>query len=141
MKIWKGGKFQDERGVLLHNNALDLTKVKRVYIIENESMQLIRGWRGHKIESRWFICVKGSIRIWVTILQNLEKKNSPDHTMTYFDLHEDSIDCLEVPPGYATAFQSLVESSKLQCFSDFKVGEVEDDFLFPITQTKIYESI
>ncbi len=74
MKIWKGGKFQDERGALLHNNALDLTKVKRVYIIENESMQLIRGWRGHKIESRWFICVKGSIRIWVTIFQNLEKK-------------------------------------------------------------------
>ncbi|MFN3784284.1 MAG: WxcM-like domain-containing protein [Spirosomataceae bacterium] len=141
MRIWQGDKFQDERGVLFHNNGLDLTKVKRTYIIENESTELIRGWRGHKIESRWFICVKGSVRVWVILLQNLEEKNSSDNIMTCFDLHENTIDCLEIPPGYATAFQSLVDSSRLQCFSDYKVGEVVDDFLFPITQAKIYESV
>ena len=40
----------DQRGVLKYNNDFDLTEIKRLYIIQNDSKNIIRGWQGHKIE-------------------------------------------------------------------------------------------
>lgn len=128
--LYSGGRHEDDRGLLLHNNQVDFSRVKRSYLIQNKSIELIRGWRGHQIESRWFICVAGQVRVWVTPLSELPVDDI--HALPFYDMSESSYDCLVVPPGYATAFQSLLPSSKLQCFSDYAVGEVEDDYLFPI---------
>lgn len=130
VNVYPGGQHHDERGVLLHNNPLDLSRVKRSYLIQNATTDLVRGWRGHRIETRWFICVWGKTRIWVAPLDALP---NPDFTQfPFFDLDASSYDCLEVPPGHATAFQSLIPDTRLQCFSDYSIGDVQDDVLFPI---------
>ena len=60
-KIIKGDLFKDKRGKLFSCNQFDMTSVKRMYSIENINSDYIRGWKGHKIETRWFFATKGSI--------------------------------------------------------------------------------
>ena len=42
---------------------LDLSIIKRMYFTTNTVVGFFRGWQGHKIESRWFFCVKGSFEV------------------------------------------------------------------------------
>ena len=60
-----GKKHQDERGIITYNNDFDASQIKRMYTIENHSTDFIRGWQGHKVEQRWFACMKGGFKIKV----------------------------------------------------------------------------
>lgn len=40
--IPKGAKYQDNRGVLLYNNDFDFSEIKKMYTIENSSIEFIR---------------------------------------------------------------------------------------------------
>lgn len=51
-KIIEGGKYADERGNLFFNNKYDASAIKRIYCIENNNIDYIRGWTGHKTEQR-----------------------------------------------------------------------------------------
>ena len=48
-----GGNYKDNRGVLKYNNEIDISLVKRIYIIENVDTVFVRRWQGHKIEQRY----------------------------------------------------------------------------------------
>ena len=61
--IINGGFFEDSRGRLDYVNDIDLSKIKRMYFTTNTEVGFFRGWQGHKIESRWFFCVKGSFEV------------------------------------------------------------------------------
>ena len=62
-KLFKGERYEDQRGRLYFNNNFDSSIVKRIYFIENINVNFIRGWQGHKIEQRWFSAVCGSFKI------------------------------------------------------------------------------
>ena len=51
-KIIKGNSHTDSRGTLKFNNFFDTSEIKRMYIVQNSSTEILRGWQGHKVEQR-----------------------------------------------------------------------------------------
>lgn len=131
----KGNKFQDERGTVTYNNAYDASEVKRIYTIENASTDFIRGWQGHKIEQRWFACMSGKFRIGVIKIEDFDQP-LPTLEPAYFELNAEQLDFLHIPAGNITSVQSLEENSKLLILSDYFLGEIEDEYRFPLEYFK-----
>lgn len=134
-KLIAGGKFNDERGILLYNNDFDTSLIKRIYFIENASTALERGWQGHKIEERSFMAVGGTIKInlikvddWENPNQNLESE--------VFELNDKEYNVLHTPAGYVSCIQSLEENAKLMVMANYKLGEIKDEYRFPLETFK-----
>jgi dTDP-4-dehydrorhamnose 3,5-epimerase-like enzyme len=125
-----GKSFIDERGKLFFNNDFNATEVKRIYIVENNKLDFVRGWQGHKIEQRWFSCMVGSFSIWVQPITNFEKDDQQREILE-FNLNSNQLDVLHIPSGYVTAIKSLEENSKLLAMSDYNAGEIQDEIRFP----------
>lgn len=129
--IQKGKLHTDERGTIGFNNEFDASQVKRIYTIENHSTEFIRGWQGHKLEQRWFASMAGRFRITVLKVDNFEKP-SVDIEKQIFELSSESLDFLHVPAGCLTAIQALDEKAKLLVMADYLLGELKDEYRFPI---------
>ena len=130
-KIITGNYKVDERGKITYNNDFNASGIKRIYTIENESLNFSRGWQGHQIEQRWFSAILGSFKI--NLIQIDEWKNpSKDLPVLEFILHSEKLDFLHIPAGYVTAIQALKEQSKLLLLADYQLNEVNDEFRFPI---------
>ena len=129
--LLEGKKHQDGRGIITFNNDFVAKQIKRIYTIENHSTEFIRGWQGHKIEQRWFACMKGCFEISVIEVDNFEKpsKNLP---IQKYLLTDDVLTYLHIPAGCITAIQAKEEESKLLVLADFRLGEIEDEYRFPI---------
>jgi dTDP-4-dehydrorhamnose 3,5-epimerase-like enzyme len=125
----EGKKHQDERGIITYNNDFDASEVKRIYTIENNSTDLIRGWQGHKMEQRWFSAIKGSFKIQILSIAYFEK-GLKDLQPYCFVLKADQMDILHVPAGFVSSIQALEEGAKLLVLADYKLGEVDDEFRF-----------
>ncbi len=127
----KGSKHNDARGTLCYNNDFDSSKVKRIYTIENSSIDAVRGWQGHKIEQRWFAAVFGSFEISVIKVDNWD--NPSKHLpMDKFILCTEALDFLHIPPGSITAIRALERDSKLLVLADHSLGEIRDEYRFSI---------
>ena len=127
----KGSSFTDLRGTLYYNNTFDSSAVKRIYIIENSSTKIFRGWQGHKIEQRWFSAVQGSFRIK---LIEIDDWNSPSKSLVYQEikLEAKTLDVLHIPQGYVTTIQSIENNSKLLVMADYAIGEIEDEHRYDL---------
>lgn len=127
----KGNAHTDARGTIKFNNDFDASAVKRIYSIENHSLDFVRGWQGHQIEQRWFCTVSGSFEISVIEVDNFEDpaKNS---TVSKHIISSTELDFLHIPPGCITAIQALEDNSKLLAMSDYLLGEINDEFRFPL---------
>lgn len=126
----KGNKHTDERGNLTYNNDFSMLSIKRVYTIENNSLDFIRGWQGHQIEQRWFSAVTGSFRINLIEIDDWVSP-SKDLPMLEFILNAENLDILHIPSGFVSAIQALEDHSKLLLFADYDLYEIEDEFRFP----------
>lgn len=129
-EILNGGKYLDDRGTFLYNNDFDVSRVKRFYRILNSSEIEYRRWQGHKVECRWFTAVKGEIEILVININNRDKPkiNLPFHR---FVLKSDEFDILFIPAGFVTSIKSIEVSSEVLVMSDYRLGEIKDEFKFP----------
>ncbi|PVH25600.1 WxcM-like domain-containing protein [Sphingobacterium corticibacter] len=126
-----GGVAKDARGQIRFVNAFDMTEVKRFYLIQNANLELIRGWRGHKIEQRWFYAISG---VFSARLVKIDNWNNPSANLPIeqFLLTASEGQVLHVPAGYATAFQSKENNSELLVFADYGVEHAAlDDHLWP----------
>ncbi|SFB20655.1 WxcM-like, C-terminal [Flavobacterium swingsii] len=128
-KIIKGNLHTDQRGNLFYNNNFDLSAIRRIYIIENKSVDFIRAWQGHKIEQRWFTATNGAFKIKLIKIDNWESV-STDLEVTEFNLKAEKLDVLHVPSGYVSSIQSLEKESKLLVMSDYLLGEIHDEYRF-----------
>lgn len=133
--IIEGGKHTDNRGKLLYNNNFDATSVKRIYFIENENVSIPRRWQGHKIEERWFIAVIGEFKIQLLKIDNWKVPNK-DIKPKEFYLSSNTFDVLHIPSGYVTSIQSLSKESKLMVLSNYLLGEIKDEYKFPMNYFK-----
>ena len=129
--LLEGKKHQDERGIITYNNDFDALQVKRMYTIENHSTDFIRGWQGHKVEQRWFACMRGRFEISVIRVDDfaepsrnlrIEKYILTDKVLTY----------LHVPAGCITAIHAKEEQSKLLVLADYHLGEISDEYRFDL---------
>lgn len=134
--LLQGKKHQDERGVITYNNEFDASQIKRIYTIENHSVDFIRGWQGHKIEQRWFACMKGKFEISVIKIDDFENP-SKDLAITKYILEDNELTYLHIPAGNITAIQALKKESKLLVLADYGIGEVQDEYRFPLEYFKI----
>jgi len=125
-----GNQFKDQRGTLFFNNDFDLTNIKRIYVIENKNEDIVRAWQGHKIEQRWFSVIEGKFRIQLIEVDNWDKP-SENLPKIEFILKSENLDVLHVPPGFISCIQSLDKKSKLIAFTDYKLGEINDEFKYP----------
>lgn len=129
--IVEGNCFSDERGKISFNNDFNAHDVKRIYFIENHSLDFVRGWQGHKIEQRWFISVKGTFEIKVIKVDNWHNPSNNLKTLVY-QINSDNSEVLHVPKGYITSIQALEANSKLMAMSDYSLGEIKDEYRFDI---------
>lgn len=127
--IIKGDFFEDERGRLDFINSFKLDNVKRIYFLENSNSIKFRGWQGHKIEKRWFFCIRGAFEISAVKIDNW---NSPSKTLvpTKFILEEKKPNVLFIPNGYANGINSIKNGSRLIAFSDYLLGDNDDEYRF-----------
>jgi len=128
-KLTKGEVYNDERGKLFYNNCFDVSAIKRIYVIENESTSITRKWQGHKIEQRWFNAVTGSFKILLIQIDDWGKP-SKDLKAQEFILNSNTLDVLHIPKGYVSSVQALEKSSKLLVMADYFFGEIEDEFRY-----------
>lgn len=135
-KLINGNCHSDQRGALLYNNDFDASLIKRIYIIENESPQFIRGWQGHQIEQRWFSVVSGKFKIQLIKIDNWEKPSINLEAFTYL-IDSDKLNVLHVPKGYVSSIQSLELNSKLLVMADYLLGEIRDEYRYDIDYFKI----
>ncbi|MGE8377398.1 MAG: hypothetical protein ACN6PN_03580, partial [Sphingobacterium sp.] len=96
IKKIKGAKSVDHRGQISYVNNFDMSAVKRFYIIKNANNDLIRGWRAHKIEKRWFYPIHGSWRIYFVKIDNWNLP-STELEVKFCDIDEEDISILHIP--------------------------------------------
>ncbi|WP_339611132.1 WxcM-like domain-containing protein [uncultured Planktosalinus sp.] len=124
--IINGNKFVDHRGELHSFNEFDLSEIKRMYTVFHPDTNTIRAWQGHKIERRWFYCVKGSFEVRTIELDCMENP-SIDLDVKKTILEEKTPMILKIQPGFVNGFRALEKNSTLISFSDYKFGENHDD--------------
>lgn len=128
----KGGIAKDHRGQIRFVNDFDMSLVKRFYIIKNRDLTLVRGWRAHRIEQRWFYVLSGSFAIDIVKIDNWESA-SVDLPVERLVLNTDDNQVLHLSAGYATAFRALEENSELLVFSDYGIeNATKDDYTYPL---------
>ena len=146
-ELIQGGLHTDARGVLRFCNDFDMVAVKRFYTISNSAEQSVRGWIGHKKETKWFFPLKGRTVIEVESFgQDLQdgqdfgfrvsscecrvRINEEDAKGSYarFILNANEPKVLKVPPGNWFCIKQD-GNSEVMIFSDCKVGECENDDL------------
>ena len=134
--IIEGAKHTDSRGTLSFINEFDMLQIRRFYTIEHPNIEIERGWRGHKIEQRWFSVSKGSFVVKLVRIDNWEFP-SPILQQQEFILSEKQHSVLHIPKGYASCLKANEANSKLIVFADSTVENAElDDYLFPIDYFK-----
>ncbi|KAF2333141.1 WxcM-like domain-containing protein [Flavobacterium daemonense] len=134
-KLITGNCHSDQRGTLLYNNDFDASLVKRIYIIENKDIQIIRGWQGHQIEQRWFSAILGSFKVQLIQIDNWENPTKELQVYTFI-IHAEMLNVLHVPKGYISSIQSLESDSKLLVMADYLLGEIKDEYRFDIDYFK-----
>lgn len=135
-KYLKGGVSSDFRGKIKYVNEFDMKKVKRFYIINNSEIEIVRGWRAHRIECRWFYPIVGSFKIFLVKIDNWTLPN-PHLNIEELLLDSKENKVLFIPSGYGVAFQMLENNSEVLVFADhYLEHSSKDDFIFPLDYFK-----
>ncbi|MFZ4862675.1 WxcM-like domain-containing protein [Sphingobacterium sp. Mn56C] len=132
ISILKGGVAKDNRGQIRFVNDFDMEAVKRFYIIKNSDKALIRGWRAHRIEQRWFYVLSGSFSLNIVKIDNWENP-SKDLEVQNIVLKSSDMNLLHIPAGYGTAFVALEEDSELLVYADYGLAHAAlDDYTYSL---------
>lgn len=128
----KGGVAKDHRGQIRFVNDFDMSLVKRFYIIKNTDTELIRGWRAHRLEQRWFYVLSGSFELSLVKIDDWDNP-SKDLKVDQEILKDEDQQVVHVPVGFGTAFKALEEGSELLVFADYGIENAKnDDYTWPI---------
>jgi len=125
-KIISGQNYIDERGVINFFNEFDMSPIKRVYFATHFDLNVVRAWQGHIIESRWFLCLKGSFIVKLVKIDNW--KNPSNNLKVYeYELSSKKNKVLYIPNGFVNGFKALEVNSKLMIMSNYGFNEIEND--------------
>lgn len=124
--IIQGNNYKDNRGAISFVNDFSFDNIVRFYIIENSEENELRAWQGHKLDTKYFYCVKGVFQVSYVKIDNWENPSS-SLTVESVVLDETDSKILCIPLGYANAIKSLTAGSKLLSFSTLPLDMVKDD--------------
>ena len=127
----EGGLAVDDRGQLTFANGFGFENVKRFYMVENHSTDVIRAFHGHMKESKYAFVVSGSAI--VAAVEMTDSKNpDKDKEVNRFVLSARKPGILFIPAGYANGFKALEKGTKVIFFSTSTLEESKgDDYRFP----------
>lgn len=130
--IITGGSYNDERGTVTFINDFDMKLVKRFYRIRHPHILIERGWRGHRIEQRWFHVYAGAFEVKLVQIDNwVEPSKFLPLTTFLLDANDDSV--LHIPVGFASCIKATVAGSEMIIFTDYPITHAKnDDYLFPL---------
>lgn len=129
-ELFQAEQHMDERGILSFFNQLDISQVKRFYVIEHPDTKIIRAWQGHRVEQKWFCVIKGIFSL-ATIKPDDWTTPSKDLKPVSRFLSSKELKILHVPGGFATGFRALEANSKMLIFSNATLEESKrDDYRF-----------
>ena len=132
----QGGIAKNHRGQIRFVNDFDMSQVKRFYIIKNTDLDLVRGWRAHRLEQRWFYALSGKFSVDVVKIDDWDQASS-DLPIEKIILDSTENKVLHLSVGYGTAFQALESDSKLLVFADFGIENAQnDDYTYPLDYFK-----
>ena len=124
----QGGLHIDARGTLRFCNDFDMGVMKRFYTIANSAEQPVRGWIGHKRETKWFFPLKGTTVIAVEPMDDFNAEKQRRRDAERFVLNAEEPKVLKVPSGNWFCIEQD-GNAEVMVFSDCKVGEfANDDF-------------
>lgn len=126
VKVIQGEIFKDHRGQISSLNSFDFEGVERFYFIHHPDKSVVRGWHGHKFETKWFYCTKGSFTIGIVEPDNWDKP-SDNLTPEVFNLSEQDSKIVCVPEGRANCIKANEDGSILMVFSGKKMPEALED--------------
>lgn len=128
----QGGIAQDQRGHIRFVNDFDMSLVKRFYMIKNADVELVRGWRAHRIEQRWFYVVAGAFEVELIQIDNWDEP-AKDLPIERVNLESANMEVLHVPKGYGTTFRAFQPDSELLVFADHGIEHAPlDDYTWPL---------
>ena len=131
-ELIQGGIHADDRGSLRFCNDFDISLVRRFYTIANSAERLVRGWIGHKRETKWFFPLKGTTEIVVEPMGDFNAERQSGREAERFVLKEEDPKVLRVPSGNWFCIKQDGRA-EVMVFSDCKVGEfANDDFRRPL---------
>jgi|SRR5690606_14219419 len=132
MNIIRGGISLDNRGQIRYVNEFDMSSIKRFYIIQNSDTELIRGWRAHRIEDRWFYVISGSFEINIVQIDNWDQP-SVDLSIHKYNLSAEKLQLVHLPAGYGTAIRALEKNSELLVFANYGLEHASfDNYTWPL---------
>ncbi|RZK43801.1 MAG: sugar epimerase [Pedobacter sp.] len=135
-----GGEHVDQRGSIKFFNDFDMREVKRFYCIQNKDTSVVRAWRGHKIEQRWFTVIEGEFLIRFVKIDDWAAPSKDLH-LGEFTLSANHNQVLHMPAGYATWIEAKKEHSSLMVFADHDIDHAPlDDYVYPVsyfTESKV----
>ena len=133
ISIMDGEIFADERGTISCLNEFDLSKAKRFYLIHQPDPAVLRGWHGHRLEKKWFFCVKGSFCIGLVEINDWSQP-SRDLVPEIITLSAKKSRIVAVPAGWASCIKAEEPDSILLVFSEKTFAEataILDSYRFP----------
>ena len=123
-ELIQGGTYADDRGSLRFCNDFDMSAVKRFYTISNSAECPVRGWIGHKKETKWFFPMKGKTTIALEPMDCSRAETPRRREELVLDADKPSV--LKVEPGNWFCIKQD-GNSEVMVFSDCRVGEFKDD--------------
>jgi len=129
--IIKGDRASDNRGQLSFVNKFNFKGVKRFYVVDNVSVDVIRAFHGHKKEAKYAYVSTGSAVVAAVKMDDI-KSPSKKNKVHRFELSAKEPRILHIPSGYANGFKFLEKKSKIIFFSTASLEESKkDDYRFP----------
>lgn len=130
-KLIEGGIAIDDRGQLTFVNDFDFKGVKRFYIVENLSTDVVRAFHGHLREAKYALVVSGSAIVAAVAMDDTKAPNKKNEVYR-FVLSARKPSVLYIPPHYANGFKALEYNTKIIFFSTASLEESKgDDYRFP----------
>ena len=126
IKVIEGGLFEDHRGKIAHVNDLDMSEIKRFYVIHHDNVDVVRAWHAHQFEKNWFYCLKGSFTVALVKEDNWENPSS-DLKPDVFELSADQSRIVCVPKGYANGLKANEPDSIIIVYSNKIISEALND--------------
>lgn len=116
IKVVKGEIHIDRRGKIASLNNFRFDGVNRVYFITHPNIEVIRGWHGHKLEKKWFYCVRGAFTIGLVEIDDWDNPSkSLKPTLHLISDKDSQIIC--IPEGYASCIKAEIPNSTLMVLS------------------------
>ncbi len=123
----------DDRGELVHCNNFDFkkNKIRRFYIIENNQINFIRAWHGHKKEEKFIQILNGSIKVCIIKIDDWIKPSKKLKKITHI-VSSKNPSIIRIPGGYAHGIQTLKKDTKYIVYSNLSLREsLKDDYRYP----------